>query len=157
MGSATRLREPARPTPLLVTKLHPPPRREQTVARDRLLERLRPRAGVKLTVLAAPAGSGKTTLLGMWRDVEATERPVAWLTLDEGDNDPVVLWSYVLEALRRVCPAIGASLPASVAAAGGVDLVLRQLVNVLVEEGDVALILDDFHRLSGGAARDGIA
>jgi ATP/maltotriose-dependent transcriptional regulator MalT len=157
MGSATRLREPARPTPLLVTKLHPPPRREQTVARDRLLERLRPRAGVKLTVLAAPAGSGKTTLLGMWRDVEATERPVAWLTLDEGDNDPVVLWSYALEALRRVCPTIGASLPASVAAAGGVDLVLRQLVNVLVEEGDVALILDDFHRLSSGAARDSVA
>src|SRR5690349_20722577 len=89
---------------LLLTKLHPPPRREQTVVRDRLVQRLRPRMGVKLTVVAAPAGCGKTTLLGAWREAEASLRPVAWVTVDEGDNDPVVLWSHVLEALRRVCP-----------------------------------------------------
>jgi ATP/maltotriose-dependent transcriptional regulator MalT len=157
MGEATRPREPARSAPLLITKLHPPPRREQTLARDRLVERLRPRVGVKLTVVAAPAGCGKTTLLGMWRDVEATVRPVAWVTLDEGDNDPLVLWSYLLEALRRVCPGIDYPLPTSVGAPHSVEVLLRQLVNDLVEQGDVALVVDDFHRLSSGAARDSIA
>jgi LuxR family transcriptional regulator, maltose regulon positive regulatory protein len=157
MGEATRLREPARSAPLLITKLHPPPRREQTVARDRLLELLRPRPGVKLTVVAAPAGCGKTTLLGMWYEVEAAERPVAWVTLDEGDNDPVVLWSHTLEALRRTCPGIDSSVPTLVGAPHLVDVALRQLVNELAEQGDVTLILDDFHRLSTGAARDSIA
>ena len=105
MTETTRLREPPpRSPPLLVTKLHPPPEREHTVARDRLFDRLRAGPGIKVTVIAAPAGYGKTTLLGGWRDSEATARPVAWLSLDEGDNDPVVLWSYVLEALRGAYP-----------------------------------------------------
>jgi LuxR family maltose regulon positive regulatory protein len=151
-----RLREPARSAPLLITKLHPPPRREQTIARDRLVERLGLSAGVKLTVVAAPAGCGKTTLLGMWRDVEATARPVAWVTLDDGDNDPVVLWSHALEALRRASPGIDSSLPALVDAPHLVDVALRRLVNNLAEHDDVSLILDDFHRLSSGAARDSV-
>ena len=72
----------------------------QTLARDRLVERLRAGAGTKVTLVAAPAGYGKTTLLGIWREAEEATRPVAWLSLDEGDNDPVVLWSYILAALR---------------------------------------------------------
>jgi LuxR family transcriptional regulator, maltose regulon positive regulatory protein len=153
----TRRREPVRSPPLVVTKLHPPVRREQTVVRERLVEFLRPGAGVKLTVVAAPAGSGKTTLLGMWRDAESRTRPVAWLTLDEGDNDPVVLWAHMLEALRRVNPEIGRSVPALGNASRVVDVVVRELVNDLAEHEDVVLILDDFHRLSSGAARDSIA
>ena len=108
--------------------------------------------------MACPAGYGKTTLLAEWQEAEAARKPVAWLTLDEGDNDPVVLWSYVIEALRRACPAI--SLPASpqmVGAASIVDMVLPGLVNQLDDLGEVALILDDFHRLSGGVARQSIA
>jgi LuxR family maltose regulon positive regulatory protein len=153
----TTRREPVRSPLLLVTKLHPPVSREQTVARERLVRLLRPGPGVKLTVVAAPAGSGKTTLLGMWRDAESAARPVAWLTLDEGDNDPVVLWSHLLEALRRVNPEIGRSVPAPGNASRAVDVVVRELVNDLAEREDVVLILDDFHRLSSGAARDSIA
>jgi LuxR family maltose regulon positive regulatory protein len=143
---------------LLVTKLHPPPARHQMVVRDRLLERLRPVPGLKLTVVAAPAGCGKTTLLGTWRELEATQRPLAWLTLDEGDNDPVVLWSHVLETLHRECPAVSPS--ASQELVGGkhlVDVVLPRLVNDLAEHGDVTLVLDDFHRLGSGPARDSLA
>jgi ATP/maltotriose-dependent transcriptional regulator MalT len=147
-----------RPPALVRTKLHPPPRRAQTVVRDRLLERLRPRAEVKLTLVAAPPGYGKTTLLGMWREVEATTRPIAWLTLDKGDNDPVVLWWHVLEALRGVCPGIGvSSSPHTVGGARLEDIVLPRLVNALTEQGDLALMLDDFHWLSNGPARDGVA
>jgi ATP/maltotriose-dependent transcriptional regulator MalT len=140
-----------------MTKLHPPPRRDQTVQRDRLLARLRARPGIKLTLVAAPAGSGKTTLLGTWREVEETTRPVAWLTLDEGDNDSVVLWSYVIAAFRRVCPAIEASLPKLLGSSAVVDVVLPELVNELAAVGDVALILDDFERITSGPARDSIA
>ena len=114
--------------------------------------------GLRLVVLAAPAGYGKTTLLGMWRRAEASRGAVAWLTLDERDNDAVVLWSHVLEAIRQICPAVGVSAsPEVVGAARILDLVLPQLVNELSEQGETALILDDFHRLSSGVARDSVA
>ena len=91
--------------PILVgTKLHPPPVREETIPRERLLERLRSGSDRRLTLVACPAGFGKTTLLAAWREAEAARKPVAWLTLDEGDNDPVVLWSHAIEALRRASP-----------------------------------------------------
>ncbi len=157
MIQTTRPREPVRSPSLLLTKLHPPVLRDQTVVRERLVESLRRSAGVKLTVVAAPAGSGKTTLLGMWRDAEKAARPVAWLTVDEGDNDPVVLWLHIVEALRRVHSAIGRSAPASVSAPRVRDAVVRRLVNELSQQDDVVLILDDFHRLASGAARDSIA
>ena len=143
---------------LIETKLRPPAVRDQVVRQERLLERLRAGSGLALTLVACPAGYGKTTLLAAWREAEAARKPVAWLTLDEGDNDPVVLWSYVIEALRRACPAI--SLPASpqlASAASIVHVVLPRLVNELDDLGEVTLILDDFHRLSGGAARDSLA
>src|SRR5690348_14361670 len=137
-AETTGLRERARSPPLILTKLHPPPDREQMVARDRLIERLRIGAGARLTVVAAPAGSGKTTLLGMWRTLEADRRPVAWVTLDDGDNDPVVLWLHVLEALRRVRPGTAApAAPDSVGASRIVEVVLPRLVNDLTARGDV--------------------
>jgi LuxR family maltose regulon positive regulatory protein len=143
---------------VLLTKLHPPAARGQTVARGRLLERLRHEKGVRLIVVAAPAGSGKTTLLGAWREAEAERRAVGWVSLDDGDNDPVVLWSHVLEALRRVCPALETSRgPERVGAARIVDTVLPELVNGLTEQDGVALVLDDFHRLGSGPSRESVA
>ena len=144
--------------PLLLTKLHPPPRRDQTIVRDRLLDRLRAGPGIKLTVVAAPAGSGKSTLLGAWRELEEATRPVAWLTLDEGDNDPVVLWSYVLAALRGALPNLEVSAsPELIGASRVVDLLLPELLNELTEQGEAALVLDDFHLLSSGPARESVA
>ena len=142
---------------LIATKLRPPAVRDQVVPRERLVERLRAGSGFRLTLVACPAGFGKTTLLAAWREAEAARKPVAWLTLDEGDDDPVVLWSYVIEALGRVCPAL--SLPASPQAAGAaaiVPAVLPWLVNELDDLGEVTLILDDFHRLPEGPARDSV-
>ena len=108
--------------------------------------------GRRLTLVACPAGFGKTTLLAAWREAEAARKPVAWLTLDEGDNDPAVLWSYVIEALRRACPAVGRpASPQTAGVASIVDTVLPHLVNELDDLGEVTLILDDFHQL--GTAR----
>ena len=155
-ATTEHLEQSVRPA-LVLTKLHPPPGREQTVARERLVDRLAPRPGVKLTVVAAPAGCGKTTLLGMWRESESSRRPIGWVTLDEGDDDSVVLWSHVLEALRRACPDMGELPSPGVVGAGRiVDVFLPRLVNALIEQGDITLILDDFHRLSSGAARDSV-
>ncbi len=151
------LQQPARPPPLLTTKLHPPAGREQAVPRERLVERLRAPAGTKLTALAAPAGYGKTTLLGAWREREAPRRPVAWLTLDERDNDPAVLWSYVIEALTRRCTGLGVTAATELGTAHIMDVVLPELINALAAFGEVALVLDDFHRLTSGPARDSIA
>jgi LuxR family maltose regulon positive regulatory protein len=143
---------------LLLTKLHAPVVPAQSVARERLFERLRDGRGRRLSLVACPAGFGKSTLLAAWREVESGERPVAWVTLDEGDNDVVVLWSHVIEALGRVCPALASeALRAMVPVAPVLEVVLPRLVNELVEQGEVALVLDDFHRLSGGSARESVA
>jgi LuxR family maltose regulon positive regulatory protein len=144
--------------PVLVTKLRPPTPRAEWVVRQRLFERLRPEPGVRLTVVVAPAGSGKTTLLGTWVELEAAHRPVAWVSLDDADDDPLVLWSHVLEALRRVCPALEALPgPERVGPARMSAAFLPALVNGLSEQGDAVLILDDFHRLHSGASREGVA
>src|SRR5262245_32059062 len=143
--------------PLVATKLDPPAARHQTLVRERLLERLQLGQTAKLIVVAAPPGSGKTTLLGTWREAEAQVRPVAWLTLERKDDDPVVLWAHALHALRQACPGLGETLsPQNLDPEGIADFMLPQLVNELREQGDVVLILDDFDRISTGAARDTI-
>lgn len=72
---------------VLATKLRVPPLRSGTVTRPRLLQRLTEATARDLTLVCAPAGSGKTTVLADWA---ATRQPrVAWLSLDEWDNDVV--------------------------------------------------------------------
>lgn len=157
-GAAIGHRAQAVPGPILIaTKLQAPVLRDQVVPRARLLERLGAARRRGLTVVAGPAGSGKTTLLAGWREVETVQGAVAWLTLDECDNDPVVLWSYVTEALRRACPGITGSASPQAARASVVDAVLRRLVNELSQQDAVTLILDDFHRLSDDAALESLA
>ncbi len=141
---------------LLVTKLHPPAVPPQAVARERLFARLADGRGLKLSLVACPAGFGKSTLLAAWREWEA--RPVAWVSLDEGDNDPVVLWSHVIEALARACPGLaGTELATMAATAPVLEVVLPRLVNELAELPEVSLVLDDFHRLSASSARESVA
>ena len=90
---------------LLATKLYVPRPRPEFLSRARLLERLEDGTARELTLVCTPAGFGKTTLLGEW--VRSSPRPVAWLSLDEGDNDPARFWRYVAAALDRVRPGIG--------------------------------------------------
>ena len=142
---------------LVETKLQASRVRNQLIGRDDLLERLNAGAGLRLTLVACPAGFGKTSLLAAWYQAEAPRRPMAWLTVDKDDNDPAVLWSYLLEALRRVCPDLGAAAQVQVpAAAPVVELLLPRLVNALAEQSAVTFILDDFHLLTDGRARESI-
>jgi LuxR family transcriptional regulator, maltose regulon positive regulatory protein len=92
--------------PILATKLYVPPPQPKAVLRPRLIERLNEGAlHRKLTLVSAPAGFGKTTLLGEW--VAGLSRPAAWLSLDEGDNDPARFLAYLVAALRTIAPKIG--------------------------------------------------
>jgi LuxR family maltose regulon positive regulatory protein len=141
-----------------MTKLRPPPARKQWVHRERLLEQLRPEPGVRLTAVVAPAGSGKTTLLTAWCDTESGRRPVGWVSLDEGDNDLVSLWSHAFEALRQACPALeGLRSPELVGAGHILEVFLPDLVNGLAEQGDAVLVLDDFHRVQSASVRESVA
>ena len=143
---------------LLVTKLQPPPVPAQAVARERLFERLRDGRGARLSLVACPAGFGKSTLLAAWLEADARERPTAWVTLDEGDNDAVVLWSHVIEALRRACPDLADETLTTLAVTAPVlEVLLPTLVNALAGQGEVVLVLDDFHRVSSPSTRESVA
>ena len=91
--------------PLLKTKLYTPPVRPDLVSRPRLIERLKMGLQLRLKLVAAPAGYGKATPGG--EGVRSSHMPVGWLTLDEGDNDPALFWSYAVSALQAVRADIG--------------------------------------------------
>jgi LuxR family transcriptional regulator, maltose regulon positive regulatory protein len=84
---------------LLATKLHMPRPQPGTVPRPRLVDRLDEALARGLVLVCAPAGFGKTSLLADWSG--RRRWPVAWLSLDEGDNDPARFWRHVVAALDR--------------------------------------------------------
>jgi LuxR family maltose regulon positive regulatory protein len=88
-------------TSLLLSKLRPPRLPSSLVSRERLLARLDVGLERKLTLLCAPAGFGKTTLVRQWIADRGTRLPpVAWVSLDPGDNDPVRFWRYLITACQ---------------------------------------------------------
>src|SRR5256885_13949292 len=96
------------PMRLLATKLHVPAARSQLVSRPRLLDRLAPLR--TLTLVSAPAGFGKTTLLAEWIAHDGRSEPdtrVAWLSLDDGDNDASRFLTYVVAALQTLHAGVG--------------------------------------------------
>jgi LuxR family maltose regulon positive regulatory protein len=137
---------------LLATKLMVPPAREQLVVRPRLFDRVTAGLQGKLTLIAAPAGSGKTTLLSAWQ-AAGSGIPFAWVSLDAGDNDPLLFWSYVLAALDAIVP--GAATAALTLLHSPqpppIDDILTHLLNALTPRlvgpprRDVAVVLEDYH------------
>jgi len=97
--------------PILATKLYVPHPNPNLVPRMRLLERLNEGATKKLILISAPAGFGKSTLLSSWVAQQESTTRIAWLTLDESDNDIVRFISYFIAALQKIEPDIGSSGP----------------------------------------------
>ena len=95
------------PAPILATKLYVLQPRPGIVSRPRLIDQLNAglAKGAKLTLISAPAGFGKTTMTNEW--ITQRERPVAWLSLDEGDNDPTRFLTYFISALQTIAPNVG--------------------------------------------------
>src|SRR5687768_8667793 len=147
---------------LVFTKLRPSQARPNLVARPQLTARLEREAGRKLTLISAPAGFGKTTLLVEWlKGREDGVQSVAWLTLDEGDNDPVRFLSYLVAALRRT---VGEEFGESVLAAlrspepPRMEAVLGAFVNELADlPGEAGVVLDDYHVIDSEAVHGAVS
>ena len=140
------------PTPILATKLYIPPPRPKVVLRPHLLDRLNeglrqnPGSGRKLTLISAPAGFGKTTLVSEW--VAGFERRAAWLSLDEGDNDPTRFLAYLVTALRTIVADIGEGVLSVLQSPQlpPIASILTPLLNEITTIPDgFVLVLDDYH------------
>jgi ATP/maltotriose-dependent transcriptional regulator MalT len=153
-------RRPAATEPIIVeTKIARPPVRVEHVSRGDLLEVLGQGVARKLTLLTAPPGFGKTTLLAEWASV-AEGRAVAWVSLDDDDNDPARFFAYVVAALRTVEPEIGARALAAqeTPGVGLVDVVLPLFLNdVAGLERALVLVLDDYHLITNTEIHEGLA
>ncbi len=139
---------------LLATKLHVPRPRPDLVPRPRLAERLDEGLAGGLMLVCAPAGYGKTVLLADW--ARRGQQPVAWLSLDAGDNDPARFWRHGVAALgqarpglaERVGPLLGPPAPSSYQG------LVTALINELAAEpdaGQALLVLDDYHLIDSPA------
>ncbi|MBN2148253.1 MAG: hypothetical protein JW726_12750, partial [Anaerolineales bacterium] len=102
--------------------------------------------GRKLTLVSAPAGFGKTTLVSAW--VAGCGQPVAWLSLDEGDNDPTRFLTYLVAALQALAPDIGAGALVALQSPQppSIEALLTALLNEIAAVSDnFILALDDYH------------
>lgn len=138
------------PDGLLLTKIKIPRSRPQTVVRPQLNSLIEAGLSRKLTLLSAPPGSGKTTLLTEWQASQTGANfPLAWLSLDENDNDPIRFWRYLITALRTLAKGVGEESLAwlQTPQPPGLESVITALINSILEEldSDFGLVLDDYH------------
>ncbi len=133
---------------LLQTKLYVPRLRPSFIRRPSLIQALNGglRQGGQLTLISAPAGFGKTTLVTEW--LAGCERPSAWLSLDENDGDLPRFLTYVIAALQRIFPGLGADVTAVLQATPPppIETSLATLLNEIAGLPDhFLLVLDDYH------------
>jgi LuxR family maltose regulon positive regulatory protein len=150
-------------TPLLTTKLYIPPTRPEFVSRPRLIERLSEGLHRKLTLVSAPAGFGKTTLVSDW--LRQLDVPIAWVSLDESDNDPVRFLTYFVAALQTI---EARQEPAGDIGQGALGMlqspqlppteaVLTSLINDIAAIPDrFVLVLDDYHLIETQPIHDAL-
>jgi LuxR family maltose regulon positive regulatory protein len=154
--------------PLLATKLYIPPVRTGLVSRPRLIERLNAGLHRKLTLVSAPAGFGKTTLLSEWvSEIQNRESKirVAWLSLDEGDNDPARFLAYLIAAIQKIEENVGQGVLGALQSPRLADAnalpPVEELVVALINQihtipGDFVLVLDDYHLITAQPIHDAL-
>jgi LuxR family maltose regulon positive regulatory protein len=145
---------------LLETKLFIPPARPGLVARPRLIERLNQGLTRKLTLISAPAGFGKTTLLAGWfQTIQRSDVHLAWISLDEGDNDAARFLAYLVAALQPVAPPLRQAMallhsPQS----PSTETILTAVINAIAgADSHFILALDDYHAVRAQAAHAALA
>ena len=142
---------------LLSTKLHIPEARANLVTRSRLVARLAEglRLGRRLTLVSAPPGFGKTTVIREW--VGSAGRRVAWLSVDEGDNEPARFIRYVIAALAQADDRLARALLQPSPSASPQELLIA-LINDLAGTGaELSFVLDDYHLIREFAVHDLVA
>ncbi len=134
--------------PLAEAKLAAPRQRSGMVARRHVLRALDAGEEAALTLVAAPAGYGKTTAVRAW--CAGVGAPLAWVTLDAGDNDPVRLWRYVATAVDRIRQGLGRRALRRLRLAGGaIENPVDELMNGMADfEERLVLVLDDVHAVT---------
>ena len=141
---------PTPPTP--ATKYRPPVPTRSLVARDRLLDVLRAGGRRRFVLIHAPSGFGKSTLAAQWREELLRDGvAVGWLTIDDDDNNVVWFLAHLLELIRRVRPALAASLSQALDEHGdaAVRYVLTTVIDEIHDKDDrIAVVIDDWHRVS---------
>ncbi len=145
-------------TPILATKLHIPAARARIVTRARLIEQLNEGLEHRLTLISAPAGFGKTTLVSEW--LAGLEQPAAWLSLDEGDNDPARFLSYFVAALQTINEDIAQGILGVLQSpqAPPVEPILTTLLNEIAAiPHPFILVLEDYHVVDTKPVDDVIA
>jgi LuxR family maltose regulon positive regulatory protein len=143
------------------TKFHAPDLHRGWVERAHLVQRLVAAAAAKLILVDAPAGFGKTTLVAQWRASGNESRPFAWLSLDDGENDPSRLWWHIMHALQKACPGLAAEENRHELLAPDPDItgtVLPVLLNELAGlTAPVVLVLDDYQAITEPSCHEQIA
>lgn len=146
------------PTPILVTKLFIPTPRDAVVPRRRLLELLDQGVDRDVTILCAPAGFGKTTLLSAW--VAASDRQVAWVSLDPTDSDPTRFLTYVIAGLEAIAPGLADHWLQALQSPQPppTESVLVALLNEISSSPtQLILVLDDYHAVDSAAVDTALA
>jgi LuxR family maltose regulon positive regulatory protein len=135
------------PINILSTKLFIPLLRKGIISRSRLTDRIEEGIDGKLTLVSAPAGFGKTTLVSEW--IEKSERKIAWVSLDEGDNNPIRFLMYIVSAIQRIEPDMGDRILGLLQSPQSppIDNILSELLNDIssVITDNFCLVLDDYH------------
>ncbi len=145
---------------LLTTKLYIPQPRPNLVPRPNLIQYLGEglHLGRKLTLVSAPAGFGKTTLVSEW--VAGCERPVAWLSLDEGDNNLTRFLAYLVAALQPIAANIGEGALGMLQSPQPppTETILTVLINEIAAlPGRIILVLDDYHLIDAQPIHNALA
>jgi LuxR family transcriptional regulator, maltose regulon positive regulatory protein len=134
--------------PLLATKLFIPPPRPKIILRPHLVERLNHGLSGKLTLISAPAGFGKTTLVSEW--IADCGRPIAWVSLDERDDDPSRFLTYLITALQTIDEHIGRGMIGGLQSPQAQTVPTEATLTILLNEINLVpenfiLVLDDYH------------
>jgi LuxR family maltose regulon positive regulatory protein len=142
---------------ILRSKITMPAVPDWAVPRPRLDQLIAGGVQGPLTALMGPPGIGKTLAMASWVAGSQSSSPVAWVTLDEFDNRPRVLWSYVMSALRRAGVAVPhLSWSAACVDTMDHDFLVRLAAALAVAEPPVILVLDDLHLLTERPALQGL-
>lgn len=134
--------------PILATKLYIPQPRTKVVRRPRLTDRLNEGLDRKLTLISVSAGFGKTTLVSEW--VSGCDRPVAWLSLDEGDRDSTRFFNHLVAALQTITVNFGEGVLSALHSQPSPpnESILTLLLNeISALPNKFVLILDDYHAI----------
>jgi ATP/maltotriose-dependent transcriptional regulator MalT len=147
-------------SPLIATKITTPQSAQSLIARPGVMARCRESVEHPCTIIAAPAGFGKTTLLMMvGEQVRQQGWQVAWVTLEESEQDPTRFWQYTLAALDGAQPGISATARhmLEVPRPAPTERMLTVLINELAAaRTPILLVLDDYHRASTPAIDQGL-